>query len=125
MKGIPNPRRAELRALSMALKPTVKAGIFQNVNEAIRAHYSAEVGCGEWNTFKGWLDAGRPVRKGEQGFPVWAAPRARKPGEGDSFGGDLAQLAALNGVEPGGPQWFPVAYIFHAGQVEQAELVAA
>ena len=120
MKGKPNPRRAELAALSMAIRPLVKAGVYSSVNDGIREHYRTETGRTEWNTFKGWIDAGRPVRKGEQGFPIWATPRHLKPAEGASMG-DLAQLAALQGAEPTGPQWFPVAYIFHAGQVEPAQ----
>ena len=116
-----NPRRAELRALSMALKPLVKAGQFDCVNDALRNHYTRETGVSEWNTFKGWADAGRAVRKGEQGFPVWAAPRARKAGEGEHLGGDLGQLAALNGIEAAGAQWFPVAYLFPAAWIGSAK----
>jgi len=118
----PNPRRAELIALSAAVRPLVAMQVFPNVNAAIRAHYERETGQSEWNTFKGWIDAGRPVRKGESGFPVWGTP---KRGKAEGAGGDLAQLAALNGIEPQGPEFFPVAYLFHAGQVQALEQVAA
>lgn len=116
--GKPNPRRAELAALSLQVRPLVKAGQFDNVNDAIRALYSQETGQSEWRTFKEWRDLGRPVRKGERGFPVWATPRHHKA---EGAGGDLAALAAMSGMEPQGKQWFPVAYIFHALQVETAD----
>lgn len=119
----PNPRRAELRALSIAVKPLVKAGAFPTVNAAILAHYTAETGAQEWHTFHDWRKAGRPVRKGETGFPIWGQPRRMKPGEGAPMG-DLAQLAALNGIETQGPEFFPVAYLFHDGQVH-AEVTEA
>ena len=121
MKGAANPRRAELRAHSAALRPLVKAGCYANINEGLTAHYRAETGQADFRTFFAWREAGRPVKKGERGFPIWATPRARKPGEGESLGGDLAALAALSGITPAGPRWFPIAYLFHAGQVEPAQ----
>lgn len=121
----PNPRRAELVALSIELRPLVKMGAFDTVNKAVLAHYAKLTGATEWRTFKGWIDAGRPVRKGETGFPIWGKPRRCKPPEGAAIGGDLAAIAALNGIEPEGPEFFPVAYLFHAGQVaESCEVIA-
>jgi len=118
MKRAPNPRRAELRDLSLELRPLVKAGVYAKLNDAIVAHYRTETGAQEWHNFADWRKAGRPVRKGERGFPIWGTPRHLQPAEGATMAGDLGMLAALNGVEPEGPQWFPVAYIFHAGQVQ-------
>lgn len=118
----PNPRRAALVALSAQLRPLVKMGAYDTVNEALIAYYSKETGQTEFRSFAAWLDAGQPVRKGESGFPIWGKPRHTKAG---AAGGDLAQLAALNGIEPQGPEFFPVAYLFHAGQVQALEQVAA
>jgi len=123
MKGKPNPRRAELKALSMQVRPLVKAGAFENVNAAVLHIYSQQTGFSDWKTFKGWLDAGQAVRKGESGFPIWAKPRHMKA-EG-AMAGDLGAIAALNGIEPQGPEFFPVCYLFHAGQVEQSQKAAA
>jgi len=125
MKGAPNPRRAELRALSMAIRPLVRAGRYDSVNAGLLEHYREETGQSEFHTFADWRKAGRPVKKGEQGFPIWGRPTHIKPAEGASMAGDLGTLAALIGAETTGPQWFPVAYLFHAGQVQDAQQIAA
>ena len=64
------------------------------------------------------------TNKGQQFWlrgTTWAAPRARKAGEGEHLGGDLGQLAALNGIEAAGAQWFPVAYLFPAAWIGSAK----
>lgn len=116
----PNPRRAALMALSAELRPLVKMGAFDSINEALIAYYSKETGATDWRTFKAWIDAGRPVRKGETGFAIWGKPRRGKLPDGAAIGGDLAAIAAMNGIEPEGPEFFPVAYLFHAGQVAES-----
>ena len=119
-----NPRRAELMALSAQLRPLVTMGAFESVNEALIAHYSRETGQTDWRTFAAWLEAGRPVLKGQTGFPIWGKPRRAKPADGAPMS-DLATVGALIGAAPQGPEFFPVAYLFHAGQVAQPEEVAA
>lgn len=116
-----NPRRAELKAISKALRPLVKAGKFPNVNAAILAYYSERTGQSEFRTFAEWRKAGTPVRKGESGFPIWATPRRLALQEGQRIP-DLAQVAMMQGAEVQGPEWFPVCYLFHAGQVEGAQV---
>ena len=120
-KGKPNPRRAELRKLSEAIRPLVKAGQFDCVNDGLRAHWTDEAGRSDWNTFRGWQEHNKKVCKGASGFPVWAAPRAcNKAAEGAQPG-----EITLNDDK----QWFPVCYLFHGGQVEdivtELEKVAA
>lgn len=122
-----NPRRAELAALSKALKPLVKAGKFQNTNAAVMAYYEDKTKQTDFRTFNAWKKAGFGVRKGEQGFPIWAQPRRMQPKAGAPMS-DLAAVAAMQGATPQGPEWFPVCYLFHAGQVEAlqgAERLAA
>jgi hypothetical protein len=124
MQHKPNPRRNELKAISKALRPLVKAGKFPNVNAAIVAYYSEQTGQSDFRTFAAWKDAGTPVRKGEQGFPIWGTPRHLAIPEGARVS-DLAQVAMMQGAEVRGPEWFPVCYLFHAGQVEVAQQLAA
>lgn len=115
-----NPRRAELRALSAAIRQLVKAGRYDSVNDGLIEHYRTETGQSEFHTFADWRKAGTPVRKGERGFPIWGKPTHLKITPGTPIP-DLAAVAMMQGAEPQGPQWFPVAYLFHAGQVEQSE----
>lgn len=116
----PNPRRAELKTISRALKPLVKAGKFPNVNAAIVAYYAEKVGTSDFRTFTAWKEAGTPVRKGESGFPIWGTPRHLAIPEGTRIP-DMAAVAMMQGAEVRGPEWFPVCYLFHAGQVESAQ----
>ena len=124
MKGQPNPRRAELAKLSGAFRPLVKAGKFPNVNAAVLAYYKQQTGHETWHTFKGWQESGFSVVKGSTGFPIWATPRHMAVPEGTRLS-DLQVVGAMQGVEPQGPEWFPVCYLFHDGQVQAIEPVKA
>ena len=55
-KHKPNPRRAELRALSQQIKPLVKAGQFDAVNDGLVSIYSEETGQTTWHKFKEWKE---------------------------------------------------------------------
>jgi len=92
-KHKPNPRRAQLKALSETIKPQVTLGIFNSINEGIQDFYTQETGQTVWI-------------KGQHGFPVWATPRKLKK--------DTDKDKAT------GRTWYPVAYIFHEGQVQAA-----
>ena len=118
-----NPRRAELKAISKALRPLVKAGKYPNTNAAILAYYGSKTGQTDFRTFNTWRKAGFVVRKGESGYPIWAQPRRMSPQEGARMS-DLAVVAAMQGAAPQGPEWFPVCYLFHAGQVEAVNATA-
>lgn len=109
----PHPRRAELSALSMQVRPLVKAGQFDNVNAALLYLYEQQTGATEWHTYQDWKTRGRYVQKGEKAFLVWATPRHHKA---EAAAGDLAALAAMSGTEPEGKAWFPICNLFHAGQ---------
>jgi len=67
-------RREELKALSQMVKPMVKQGAFDTVNEAIIDIYKEETGAKEFKTFWGWVNNGYSVKKGEKSFAVWAKP---------------------------------------------------
>ena len=43
------------------------------MNEKLEIYYKLE--NQQLNTFKGWLDEGRAVRKGEKGFAFWTKPK--------------------------------------------------
>ena len=106
-KRKPNPRRAQLKALSETIKPMVTLGIYNSINEGIQETYIEETGQTVWHTFHEWADEGCKVIKGQHGFPVWATPRKMKK--------DTDKDKAT------GRTWYPVAYIFHGGQVQAVQ----
>lgn len=110
-----NPRRAELRALSLEVRPLVKMGVYPTVNAAILTLYAAEVGCSpaDFHSFYHWREAGTPVKKGERGFPVWGQPRRLNSDHSAQADAPAADSADER-------EFWPVAYLFHAGQVEAA-----
>ncbi len=106
-KRKPNPRREQLKALSQTIKPLVQCGMFNSINEGIQESYIEETGQTLWHTFHEWKDEGFNVVKGQHGFPVWATPRKLKK--------DTDTDKAT------GRTWYPIAYIFHAGQVQAVQ----
>ncbi len=75
-------RREVLKKLSNTLKPQVRAGEFETINEALINYYKKEnPSIVEFRTFRDWKQQGATIRKGEKAFFVWAQPRALRPGE--------------------------------------------
>lgn len=79
-------------------------------NVELMAYYIATTGQTEFKTFKQWKEAGYKVKKGESSYPVFSRPIN-------------AIKAERQGIEPGvelnGRNYFGVAHLFHAGQVEK------
>ena len=63
-KRKPNPRRAQLKALSQTIRPQVTLGIYNSINEGIQDTYIQETGQTVWHTFHEWADEGCKVIKG-------------------------------------------------------------
>lgn len=100
-------KRDTLRKYSALVSPLVKAGLYENVNEAIiETQYKNDINK-EFKTFRGWIAAGFKVKKGEHGFIVWGRPTSKQAEE--------------KGQEPDsdGKKLFPIAYIFSNAQVEK------
>lgn len=112
-KAAAHAKRADLIALSKTVKRAMESGQFpdaEKVNDAIIATYQQQTGQTDFRSFAGWREEGFQVKKGEHGFPVWGKPRTAKEGEseGESGGDEEARKYRL----------FPVAHLWHAGQVE-------
>jgi cytochrome c1 len=109
-------KRAELAALSRQIKRAIKSGALDaaTVNEGLELIYRSQTGQNTFHTFAGWKEQCKSVKKGEHGFPIWGAPRKSK--------GAPEQAEQNAQTEPGeeGFSFFPIAYLFHAGQVESA-----
>lgn len=102
--------REQLKAVSKFAKMLVKEGAADSVNQVIIEGYKEQnPEIEEFNTFKGWKDAGYKVKKGEKGFPIWGAPKTliREEEKGDK-----------GETEEKEEKYFPVAYLFADTQVE-------
>ena len=87
-----------------------------NTERAVEEIYSKQTGQNDWNTFNGWKEKGFKVEKGSSGFPIWGKPKRLKNATTHE------DTQTPDGTEePGGRQWFPLAYIYHAGQVLSEE----
>ncbi len=80
------------------------------VNACLELICTGETGQTEWKTFPGWQEAGFGVMKGAKGFPIWGRPISCRDA-GDPQNQGPAQRAF---------EYFPVSYLFHAGQVVDA-----
>ena len=116
-KEAAHARRAELIARSLPIQAARKSGLLPwaelpTVNACLELIYARETGQTEWHTFLGWKESGFFVSKGEKGFAIWGRPLEIKPGEAETAPG----TDAANGDERAF-EFFPVSYLFHAGQV--------
>jgi hypothetical protein len=106
-------KRAALIALSKPLQAARKKGILPwaelpTINACLEVIYSSRTGQNAWHTFMGWKEAGYSVKKGEKGFAIWGRPL------------DVKRATEPTTVNPAGEEefsFFPVSYLFHAGQV--------
>jgi len=97
-------KRAILSFLTDKIRPLVKEGKFQTVNEGIiKVFYTR----GEHQTFKsfnGWKEEGKKIKKGSRGFAVWSRPKK------------------VTRKEAGKPdeqrEYFNLAYLFSNAQVQ-------
>ncbi len=119
-------RRVELVARSVPIQLARKMGrepfaSLPTVNACLEMIYAAETGETEWHTFSGWKENGFSVNKGEKGFAIWGRPLAVAVADaaGDAVGLDLAAAEAAHGL-----RFFPLSYLFHAGQVSPVAEVA-
>ncbi len=96
--------RQMLKELSNEVKPLVKEGAFDTVNEAVIKLCYMRDGHDEFKKFNQWLNEGKRVKKGEKGFPVWARPKDMKKDEHPDLEDDFS--------------FFPICYLFSNAQVE-------
>jgi hypothetical protein len=64
----------------------------------------------EFNTFKGWLEVGKVVKKGEKGYVIWGRPIK---GEQKNEEKEVEKTYKM----------FPISYIFRDDQVKELETV--
>ena len=112
-------RRAALSARSAPLQAARKAGLLPwsalpTLNACLELIYSAETGETDFATFYTWKERGFSLDKGAKGFALWGKPKFFAPAD------DNGPAVDVDESDPTGKQWWPMSYIFHAGQVSDA-----
>ncbi len=100
--------REKLKELSVQVKPLVKAGDYENTNEAVIENFYKDTENTEFHTFRGWLQLGFVVKRGSKGFPIWAHPKK------------WANPSATPTAEEE-RDYFPLAYLFSDAQVDKSK----
>jgi len=66
-------KRQALSELSRQVRPMVKEGFVPSVNEGLKVLYFGD-SIPELNTYRGWIEKGFQVNKGEKAFLFWGTP---------------------------------------------------
>ncbi len=111
MRTNTNPNREALKAISQPLKPLIKEGAFNTINEALIEIVYKKDGHETFNTFNQWKHLGYTVKKGAKAFILWAQPvslpvsksEEKEESEADEF------------------SYFPLCYLFSNLQVYKKE----
>lgn len=123
-KAAARSKRMDLVKRSVPLHMARKSGALPwaelpTLNACLEIIYRSETGQDEFHTFQGWREAGFIVEKGAKGFSIWGKPirateGAAEGGESEGFSGAEAEAAR-------GFSFFPLSYLFHAGQVRSKD----
>ncbi len=89
---------AAMKSLTQSLRPKVASGEFLSVNQALLASYQTKKHT-TFNTYEGWLKAGKVVKKNSKPFLVWGAPVEKPGADGEPY------------------TYFPVHYLYSNAQV--------
>ncbi|MEO0796294.1 MAG: ArdC family protein [Verrucomicrobiota bacterium] len=85
----------------------------ETLNDCLQVDYSRQTGENEWSSFRGWKEKGFSVKKGEKGFMIWSRPKEFK----ETVEVKNVQTGEVSEEEQKSMR-FSIAYIFHAGQVQ-------
>ncbi|OFM84576.1 hypothetical protein [Weeksella sp. HMSC059D05] len=86
----------------------------RTINQIIVTNFYTSPEESEFNTYKGWKEKGKIVKKGEKGRPIWG----KKKGVTLNI---LEDKERGKEAETKNIQFFPIAYIFSNKQVEEIE----
>lgn len=96
---------------SKQVKPLVKSGMYETINQAIVEEIYKDSENHEFKTYKQWNKEEQQVKKGEHGYPLWGAPKSV---EKDLDKEDVQKEEPKEGERP----YYPIAYTFSDRQVE-------
>ena len=103
-----NPRRDELKALSLGLSILKKEGAIETINEGLVNIY-ADNGFKEIKSLRQWNNEGRIVIKGQKALLLWGTPKRRKKEQ-------PAQTTPSQ--EQDEFDFYPLAYVFDITQTQ-------
>lgn len=114
LKKEPRPielARERLKLLSLEVKDLVEDGTFETINDAIMETLYKSRQHRTFNSFIGWKQQGKQVKKGEKAFLLWSKPKY------------IPKEAATQGDESEQEQedeykFYSIAYLFSNAQVE-------
>lgn len=101
-------KREALKLLSKAVKPLVKEGQYDSVNEALIDLFYRQDENTEFHTLYDWSKKGYKVKKGSKAFVIWGSPRELKRTE-----------PAAEQDEDRKEDFYPFCYLFSNAQVER------
>lgn len=108
--------REALKILSQQVKPLVKEGAYDYINEALIECIYKTDGHEEFNTLPQWNKRGYKVIKGSRAFLVWGSPKEMSKEQQAE-----AAKAAEQSEEDETDNFWPLCYLFSNLQVEPAE----
>ena len=104
-------KREALKALSKLIQQLVKSGQYESVNEGLADTYRQQ-GHEEIHSFKGWMERGFVVKRGEKALLLWGKPHTAQKHE------------KKNETDKDEFSFFPLAYVFSNLQVEPLKELA-
>lgn len=96
---------------SKQVRPLVKEGMYESINQAIVEEIYKDADNHEFKTLKQWNKEEQKVIKGSHGYPLWGAP---KNVEKDLDKEEVAKEEKGANEKP----YYPIAYTFSNAQVE-------
>ena len=106
--------RERLKLLSLEVKDLVEDGTFETVNDAIMETMYKSREHRTFNSFMGWKQQGKKVKKGEKAFLLWSKPKniAKDP---------KPEEETEKSTQDDMYKYYGIAYLFSNAQVEDIE----
>lgn len=105
-------KRAQLKALSAAIRPLVKEGVYSTVNEGLEETYKEGSGADTFKHIKQWNKEGYRVEKGSKAFLFWGSPKEYAIDKDQGEPGETEEEKKI--------RYFPLCYLFSNLQVTEA-----
>ncbi|KAB2916163.1 MAG: hypothetical protein F9K23_08615 [Bacteroidetes bacterium] len=108
--------RERLKLLSLEVKDLVEDGTFETINDAIMETLYKSREHRTFNSFMGWKQQGKKVKKGEKAFLLWSKPK-QVPKENTPQTDESDENKQEDEYK-----FYGIAYLFSNAQVEDIEI---